>query len=981
MSKSQGRKKKFVLNDADYTELINHHSEQIELLLNTVVMSRLGGIATVECDNIELRKKLFRYFSKKFLQKGIYVYPVEVSDTDLNLVRVLRDLTDRTGFKDLELVGKYNNIVLFVYGIEKYNDEQQEKFLQFLNLFRDATTIIRQPVVIWATGEFINKIARDTPDFWSWKGMTFQFRTKVRETTPDDQFPGLWRYVHTLTDDPDFAVWRHLFAPMRASRLQPSGSWALDREEGEADNWHDMFLPGWRWLPETSDERGWLRRRTANLFDLLKVRSGERVVILGEGGAGKTTVLRYLTYRHARLSFRRLAQGGSETLIPVFIKLNLLRQSQSVERLVFDALKQHELRELGDVEALSGILNGTAQTTPWGETAPRLLLLFDGLNEIPLSSQNVLNRFLSALSASHAVVITCRIENYRPLDGFKTILLEPLDEKDIERYVVKYLGEEQGRQLASELSRDSQLLELARNPLALFMLTRVSDQDGKPLPKNRGILFQRFTNNLLNRTETEWWKVFGRSKSKVALEVSKEILAHLGFAMQQGRVVSVSLERCYWMIKEAAFEILVRASVQDIVEGLLYSGLIRLSGDRESVEFIHQAVREYYAAVRIRANQENISQYLDEEEGDWSGTTVLLFGISEDYPRLYRQIIGDGGDYQRLWLAAECLANVKNEGDAWEQVRIGVGDDPHALAIFHVVCGLASEARGEFREAFDAFLEAIKHDRHCSFAYYDLGIICRRMKRFQYAVAAFREMIALVPNFVDAYNQLGITYYEAGDYTRALMVFSAAVELEPNNHYHHFNVGLIYKNLSQYEQARLAFQRSLDLKPDYEEAQAQLALIEDAEQGGFVALLDHILIFRSLPLESRLKIVKSLRPRVFRAGQTVIKQGEMADEFYIVRKGRAVVVGRDSGGQSVVLNRLAPGDCFGEIALLEDGARRTATVTAVTPLITLTLSRAAFDQIQKEDPDIRSGLVQTGYERLQQDVRRSIESGSSSVAK
>jgi MFS family permease len=78
------------------------------------------------------------------------------------------------------------------------------------------------------------------------------------------------------------------------------------------------------------------------------------------------------------------------------------------------------------------------------------------------------------------------------------------------------------------------------------------------------------------------------------------------------------------------------------------------------------------------------------------------------------------------------------------------------------------------------------------------------------------------------------------------------------------------------------------------------------------------------------------------AGESVVRQGETADRFYIVESGQFTVSqAPPSGGEPTVLRTLGPDDVFGEIGLL-NRTPRTATVTADTDGLLLALGRDDF---------------------------------------
>ena len=92
------------------------------------------------------------------------------------------------------------------------------------------------------------------------------------------------------------------------------------------------------------------------------------------------------------------------------------------------------------------------------------------------------------------------------------------------------------------------------------------------------------------------------------------------------------------------------------------------------------------------------------------------------------------------------------------------------------------------------------------------------------------------------------------------------------------------------------------------------------------------------------------------AGQVIIRQGEAAERFYIVRAGAFSVTQSDLDGESRVLRTLGPDSVFGELGLLT-GAPRSATVTATSDGTLLELDGPDFLHLVGRGGPLRGRLL------------------------
>jgi CRP-like cAMP-binding protein len=121
------------------------------------------------------------------------------------------------------------------------------------------------------------------------------------------------------------------------------------------------------------------------------------------------------------------------------------------------------------------------------------------------------------------------------------------------------------------------------------------------------------------------------------------------------------------------------------------------------------------------------------------------------------------------------------------------------------------------------------------------------------------------------------------------------------------------------------------------------------------ALLEGQPALESLSDELFEQLATELREETFAPGDVVVAEGEPGDRFYVIAEGRAEVSAHGPDGP-LPLATLSPGELFGEVALLRPDALRTATVTALTPLLALSLDARRFTAILADYPEARAAF-------------------------
>ncbi len=123
-------------------------------------------------------------------------------------------------------------------------------------------------------------------------------------------------------------------------------------------------------------------------------------------------------------------------------------------------------------------------------------------------------------------------------------------------------------------------------------------------------------------------------------------------------------------------------------------------------------------------------------------------------------------------------------------------------------------------------------------------------------------------------------------------------------------------------------------------------------------------LLAGVPADEVSRTLEIARRRTFARDEVVFHEGDPADTVHLIDSGRAVVRSTTRHGQRVTLAVLGPGDAFGELALLDAGTRRSATVAAIEPLVTHAIYEADFHRLRRVHPQLSEVIIALLSERV-----------------
>jgi predicted NACHT family NTPase len=242
----------------------------------------------------------------------------------------------------------------------------------------------------------------------------------------------------------------------------------------------------------------------------------QRLLIIGDPGAGKSTSLQWVTYSYAK---QMLNHSQKELPVPIYLELKWYTGN------LFKSIANY-FRD-------NGVECDEETITDWIKKE-KFLFLLDGFDELDDSSKCLkdINDLIRGCSGESRFVVTSRkteaIKDFKSLK-FERVEVKQLSDPQMELFTEKYLGKERGGRLLKELKGHNLLTE-ARNPLILWFMILEFQSDESQISANKGMLFK----NVVEHHFLKEWddKVIPAEFDKQKyINLKIEVLSGLAFSM------------------------------------------------------------------------------------------------------------------------------------------------------------------------------------------------------------------------------------------------------------------------------------------------------------------------------------------------------------------------------------------------------------------------------------------------------------------
>jgi putative peptide zinc metalloprotease protein len=293
------------------------------------------------------------------------------------------------------------------------------------------------------------------------------------------------------------------------------------------------------------------------------------------------------------------------------------------------------------------------------------------------------------------------------------------------------------------------------------------------------------------------------------------------------------------------------------------------------------------------------------------------------------------GPYLDLVVSASCAAAVWFFPDAGSaQMLFNFAALGFLAAVMNLVPFLELDG---YWILMDALQTTDLRPRSLAFLRHDLPRKLRArepLTRFERVMTAFGivgvafTVLALLSSYVfwkPIFGALVSSLWRHGIATRVLLVLLAIVVLAPLVQLL-LGVAAAARRRADVVATRLRFRSELGWRREAGAAISEIPLLSD------------------VPLDALNELAGRVELRRYAPQQTVVRQGEAATAFFVIRRGSVAVVEETPDGEQRVLKRLHDGASFGELALLQS-TPRTATVRAEQDTELFVVGKGAFDRL------------------------------------
>ncbi|XP_068751385.1 uncharacterized protein [Montipora capricornis] len=349
---------------------------------------------------------------------------------------------------------------------------------------------------------------------------------------------------------------------------------------------------------------------------------GDVSMALAEGspGIGKTTLCLKLAYDWANESM--------PSTFPIF-KLVFLLKCRDLDGDIMEAISEQLLPDDIAVKTKEGLLNFITDLV----NQERILIILDGLDELPEKSQHHVSKLLKRSILPFCYVLTTTrqekgIEARKQFAFDICVQIEGFTEEDSFEYIRKHfknIDPSKGERLIEQTKENTFLHALQNNPLNLLLLCVVyEDHEGK-LPSSRTDLYQIIVRCLLRRYCVKR-SVKARKRDG---NLEKQFEANL---LVLGQLAWNCLLSDRHSFRERELKVFERSDDKLVIRnlGLVYKEeSLKSLKPRHEYFFLHKSFQEYLAALyiahKLRGNQFNVFEHVDVDKVVEKFPQVFLF--------------------------------------------------------------------------------------------------------------------------------------------------------------------------------------------------------------------------------------------------------------------------------------------------------------------------------------------------------------------